>query len=140
MKKLDFGVAALDPPARQDLYEPLGADHVFVSDVFSVVSVEQLVLVEAAGSNDEAAIGEGAVAPDILDGEKQGTRFAGTRGIKRDANTTKTKVMAAEAAAQRTANTPQKFLQSQGKLFLCYNQKANGRGLSGQSAINGCMH
>src|SRR6476646_2388384 len=82
-EKLEFRVAALDPPTGQYLREPFGTNDPHATEIFRVVAIspareqnfqKQAVLFKAARRKHEAAISEGAIAPDITAGEQHGAR------------------------------------------------------------------
>src|SRR5215475_6592279 len=79
-EKLEFGVAALDPPARQYVGQDLDAGHALAGRIFGAVAVEaagqedlqeQAVLLETAWRKYDPAVAEGAVAPEIAAREQQ---------------------------------------------------------------------
>lgn len=82
---LEFHIAALNPPAWQHLRQPL-----CVNDEHDLQ--EQPVLVEPARSNNEAAMGEGAVAPDVpaeksmMCGSSKSLARAGPNGMQTRTN------------------------------------------------------
>ena len=83
-EKLGLQIAALDPKARHHLHRRFGADHALAAETAGVVAVEpareqhlqeKAVLLEAAGRHQQAAMGEGAVAPDVAAGKQKDARL-----------------------------------------------------------------
>src|SRR5262245_18940998 len=95
----EFDIAALDPPTRQHLRQPLHANDTLASEILCVVPIESAgehnlqqepILVEATWSNDETAVCKSADAPDVPAGKKHNVRVVeviGTRRACRRANT-----------------------------------------------------
>jgi hypothetical protein len=80
---LGFDAAALDAPAGQDLADHLRANDFLAAEASRVVPIEparqhelehQPVILEAAWRDQQSAIGEGAVAPEVAAGKQNDGR------------------------------------------------------------------
>ena len=114
-EKLQFHVAAFDPPARQHLRESLKAGDALAAEVFSVVAIraarkqnfqEQAVLLKSTRRKDQPAINENSVTPDIATGEQHDARvFVVTSPCTTSHHTNATK-KAGSNGDHRCANAP----------------------------------
>lgn|SRR5690242_16420721 len=87
----EFDIAALDPPARQHLREPLRADDT-LTEISRVVPVKaarehdlekQPILVEPGRSNNDATMRESPVSPKVPAGKKHDARVVRIAGSGR---------------------------------------------------------
>ena len=77
-EELGFDAVPLDAPPGQDLCAPLGADHAVAAEIAGRVSVDaarkqelqqHAVVVKAVWCDQQAAIGESAIAPEVAAGK-----------------------------------------------------------------------